>query len=150
MHKICGIASDSVCMHTLTDSHSGVNGFSIGGASASNPSKYSRSSRGTLSKSATCKDNVGNSSSKSGSYTVVKYGQSCSKCGCAQRNSCEASVCGYLSCRDGYRVEDGRGCSGGRDSCCGPAGYWTDCYCRKYASCVNDSCSCKTCDSCWY
>ena len=126
-----------------TDSVSGVKTFKVGGANKSSPYSTSRTSRGTLSKSASCTDKAGNSKSKSGSYTVVKYTADCTACGgCAAYNY----NCSYTS------KGVGSGCPGTN------GGGWV-----SYKLCnlssdnsTNKCCksctqgSCKTCKSCWH
>ena len=117
--------------------------FKVGGANKSSPYTTSKSSRGTLSKSATCTDKAGNSKSKSGSYTVVKYTADCTACGgCAAYNY----NCSYAS----KGVDSGcPGTNGG--------GWVSYKLCNLSSDNSTNKCcktctqgSCKTCKSCWH
>ena len=131
---------------SCSDSYSGVKVFHIDGSNADNPSYYSRSSRGTLSKSAYCKDKVGNDSSKSGSYKVVKKGTSCSYCSCTSYNYY------WYVCENGY--------SGALVNCKSPATYGGEScgpgnvgVAQKVSANLRAECikgACTGCGPCWY
>ena len=131
---------------SCSDSYSGVKTFTIGGDNASNPSTYSRSERGTLSKSAYCKDNVGNDSSESHSYTVVKSGTSCSHCSCTSYDYY------WYVCTNGYSGElvdcKSPATYGGKS--CGPGNLGVA---QVVSSNLRAECkqgSCTGCGPCWY
>ncbi len=130
---------------SCSDSYSGVKTFKVGGKKVSNPKSYSKSKRGTLSKSAYCKDNVGNDSSKSGSFRVVKEGTSCRYCSCTSYNYY------WYVCTNGY--------SGALVDCKNPATYGgASCgpnnlgIAQAVSANLRAECkrSCTGCGPCWY
>ena len=122
---------------SCSDSYSGVKTFKVGGSSVSNPKAYSKSSRGTLSKSAYCKDNVGNDSSKSGSYKVVKYGQSGANCG---YDTTQVSALGSTAANANPTCPSGYSPVGKVEHCPYDEGIDQKAYCLD----------CRKAKSCWY
>ena len=100
-----------------------------------------------MSKSAYCKDKVGNDSSKSGSYKVVKKGTSCSYCSCTSYDYY------WWHCDKGYDNTDQNCKSTGGGSrngiTCNASNVGVDTASgNHHSTCCRGSCN--GCGPCWY
>ncbi len=87
-----------------TDKHSGVKSLSVNDKKKTPPSAtVTYTTRGRHATKVYCSDKLGNSVTKTKTYRVLIYQQSCSKCGIATNGKCLKSVCdGHSTYEEAY------------------------------------------------